>query len=357
VVALTLVIVVAVVVPLVLLFGTQTGCFNPGVSCPATEDIVNGPIIVNASQSNFYQFIVPYGAQDLDVHIQWSDGGGISVYVVNATELISWQAGHGLSSFYDSGQSTQGDVNLQVPTGDLYYLVFDNTLSTVQRSVQTSSGFSFMCPGLSCGSGPISQGNPSYPSCVSSNGSEVCSVTLVNSGSETSPTGTCIESWSLDEGPLQTWGAPRVGTFSPTMPFSHSATVTGTCTVTETTAPLGLAITVLIPFSNDENVVMYGPVSLNAPACTQSGTHLVCTFSINNDAMPGVVATKCQIEIGDNVTSWTGTVGGVTVFNSANHGGLFTCSVVGTEPTLGTPVTGIVRFSNGSYAPFSSEWS
>lgn len=338
--------------------GSQTVCFNPGVSCPAGEDIVNGPITVNASQYNYYQFSIQYGTQNLNVHAQWSSGGSIGVYIVNATELIDWQTGHGLRSFYNSGQVAQGDVNLRVPSDDLYYLVFDNTFSTVAKNVVTSAGFSFMCrPGL-CGATPIRQLNPSYPTCVPLNGNEVCSMTLSNTGTlESTPTGTCIQSWSLHEGPFQTWGVPREGVFHPTTAISPSFNITGTCTVTGTTAPLGLAITLLIPFTNGQNVMMYGPVSLNSPTCTQSGTNLDCNFRIENSVMPGVTATDCQIAVGDNVTRWKGTVGGTTAFNSENRGAMFTCSVLGSEPIIGTPVTGFVRFSNGSYAPFSSMWS
>jgi hypothetical protein len=340
----------------VILVGTmtsETACFDPGVSCPISIDIVNGPVTIGPGQSSYYQFSIPYGVQDLSVHLQWSSDGGISVYVMNATELIGWQGGQRLQSFYSSAES-QGNVNLQLPQDNLYYLVFSNPLPTVQV-VQTSSGFGYM--GGYVG-GPVQQLSPSAPSCVATNGSEVCSVTLTNLGSaETSPTGTCVESWAVDEGPLMTWGTPRSGVFSPTRPITRSSNLTGTCTVAGTTAPLGLAITVLIPLTGDYNLLIYGPVSLNAPACTQSGGRLVCTFTINNDATPGVTATACQIEVGQNVTRWVGTVGGTTVLNANNRGAQFTCSVVGSEPPVGTPVSGIVRFSDGSYALFSTRWS
>ena len=118
-------------------------------------------------------------------------------------------------------------------------------------------------------------------------------------------------------------------------------------------APLGLAITALIPFTDGNNIIMNGPMSLNAPTCIQSGSRLVFSFSIDNDFAPGVVATKCQIQVGDNVASWAGTVGGITAFNADTHGSLFTCSVTGTEPPVGTPVSGLVGFSDRSYASFS----
>lgn len=351
-IAISLILVAGIILLVGFLFSSQTGCFDPGISCPDTGDIVNGPLTVNASQYNFYQFSIPYGAQGINVHAQWSSGGSIGVYIVNATELISWQGGFGLHSYYSSGQSTNGDVSLNLPSDDLYYLVYDNTFSSVAKNIQTSSGFSYMCN--LCGATPIQQENPSYPTCVPLNGSEACSAILSNTGNlETSPTGVCIQSWSLREGPLQTWGVPRLGIFQPRTTVSPLSNTTGTCTVSGTTAPLGLAITVLIPFTDRNNIIMYGPVSLNAPTCTQSGSRLVCSFSIDNDFTPGVVATKCQIQVGDNVSSWAGTVGGVTAFNADTHGSLFTCSVTGTEPPIGTLITGLVSFSDGSYAPFS----
>jgi hypothetical protein len=346
----------------VLLLGSmtsETACFDPGVSCPVTGDIVNGPETVGPGRSNSYQFSIPYGVQDLSVHLQWSSGGRISVYVMNATELISWLGGQRLQAYYSSAES-QGYANLRLPAGNLYYLVFSNPLPTFQEVVQTDSGFSYMCGGSLCGTvgGPVQQLNPSAPSCVGTNGSEDCSVTLTNFGSaETSPTGTCVESWAVDEGPLMTWGTPHLGVFAPTTPITPSSNLTGTCTVAGATAPLGLAITVLIPFVGGYNVMMYGPVSLNAPTCTQSGTQLVCTFVINNDVMPGVFAIGCQIQVGDNVTRWTGILGGTTTFDAAHRGNRFTCSVTGSEPSIGTPVSGYVRFGDGSYAIFSSKWT
>jgi len=341
----------------VILVGTttsETACFDPGISCPASEDIVNGPVTVGPGQSNYYQFGIPYGVYDLSVHIQWSSDGRISVYVMNATELISWQGGRRPQSYYSSAESN-GYASLQLPAGNLYYLVFSNPLPTAQDVVQTDSGFSYM--GGPVG-GLVQQLNPSAPYCVDTNGSEVCSVTLTNLGSAgASPTGTCVESWAADEGPMMTWGIPRLGVFTPATPIAPSSNLTGTCTVTGAAAQLGLAITVLIPFAGDYNVLMYGPVSLNTPDCTQSGGQLVCTFRINNDATPGATATSCQIEVGDNATRWVGTVGGTTVLDANDLGAQFTCSVVGTEPPLGTPVSGLVSFSDGSYALFASRWS
>jgi hypothetical protein len=356
-IATSLVLVTGVIFLLGLLSSSNTACFNPGVTCPATEDIVNGPIAVNASQYDYYQFNIPYGAQEINVHAHWSSDGTIITRIMNATELISWRNGHAPDSFY-SKESSQGDVSLPLPSNDLYYLVFDNTISTVHKDIQTSSGFSFMCPLVTCGSGPIRQQNSSSAVCVASSGNEVCSLTLSNTGSqEASPKGTCVESWSSDEGPTFTWGTPRLGVYTPTTQIPKSASVGGSCTVSGMTAPLGLAITVLVPLSNGQNIVMYGPLSLNSPTCTKSETHLVCTFSIENDVSSGVTATECQIQVGDNVSRWKGTVGGTTTFNAENHGSLFTCSVLGSEPPIATPVAGIVRFSDGSYALFFSVWS
>jgi hypothetical protein len=136
---------------------TYNACTNQGISgsC-AAGDIVNGPVTINASQYNFYQFDIPYGAQDIAVHVQWSSEGTIGVYLMNATELIDWQGGHGLRTFYNSGLAQLGDLNLQVPPDDLYYLVFDNSLSSAARNVQATSGFSFMC-GLCSAAAPIQQ--------------------------------------------------------------------------------------------------------------------------------------------------------------------------------------------------------
>ena len=255
---------------------TYDPCPDQGISGPcAGGDIVDGPVTINASQYNFYQFDIPYGAQDIAVHVQWSSVGAIGVYVVNATELIGWQDGHGLRTFYNSGQAQLGDLNLKVPPDDLYYLVFDNSLSSAPRNVQETSGYNFTC-GLCSAAAPIQQQSSSAAACTAVNGSEACSVVLSNLGSEAaSPTGTCIESWSADEGPVLTWGAPHLGVFTPRTVISPSSYLSGTCTVAGSTAPLGLAITVQIPFTDGDNVDLYGPVSSNTVVATVTVTETV----------------------------------------------------------------------------------
>jgi len=196
---------------------------------------------------------------------------------MNATELIGWQNGHGLRTFYNSGQAQQGDLNLKVPPDDLYYLVFDNSLSPAARNVQETSGFSFMC-GLCSAGAPIQQMSSSAAACTAVNGSEACSVALSNLGSETaSPTGTCIESWSTDEGPGLSWGTPHLGVFTPRTAISPSSSLSGTCTIAGSTAPLGLAITVQIPFTGGTNVDLYGPVSSNTVVATVKVTETLTT--------------------------------------------------------------------------------
>ncbi len=259
---------------------------------------MNGPITVNASQYNFYQFDIPYGAQDIAVHVQWSSGGAIGVYVMNATELIGWQNGHGLRTFYNSGQAQQGDLNLKVPPDDLYYMVFDNSLSSVARNVQSTSGVSYMCS-LCSAAAPIQQLSSSAAACTAVNGSEACSVALSNLGSETaSPTGTCIESWSADEGPGLTSGTPHLGVFTPRTAISPSSSLSGTCTVTGFSAPLaplGLAITVQIPFTDGDNVDLYGPASLSTVVATVTVTETLTTQASQATTTYAIPTTNCTL--------------------------------------------------------------
>ena len=256
-------------------------------------DIVDGSITVNASQHSFYQFDVPYGAQGISVHAQWSSSGAIKVYVMNATDLIGWQSGHGLRAFYKSGQSSQGDVNMRVPPDDLYYLVFDNTLAPSATDVQVTSGVSYLCNLCSINE-PIQQLSSSSASCAAVNGSEVCSVALSNRGTEaTSPTGTCIESWSLDEGPGLSWGAPHLGVFTPSTPISPSSSLSGSCTVAGSSVPLGLAITVQIPFTDGVNLDLYGPAGVHTVVATLTVTETLTTQASQPTTTYASPTTNC----------------------------------------------------------------
>jgi hypothetical protein len=281
---------------------TYTACLDQPIFGPcAGGDIVNGPVTINASQYSLYEFDIPYGAQDIAVHLQWSSGGAIGVYVMNATELIGWQNGHGLRTFYNSGQAKQGDLNLMVPPDDLYYLVFDNSLSSAAKNVQGTSGVSYMCD--FCSTAPIQQLSSSAAACIAVNGSEACSVALSNLGNETaSPTGTCIESWGAVEGPVLTWGAPHLGVFTPRTAISPSSSLSGTCTVTGFTAPLELAIIVQIPFTDGDNVDLYGPASLNTVVATITVTETLTTQASQATTTYAIPTTSCTF-LGPDVTT------------------------------------------------------
>jgi hypothetical protein len=140
-----------------------------------------------------------------------------------------------------------------------------------------TSGFSYFCNLCSINE-PIQQPSSSSASCAAVNGSEVCSVALSNRGTEAaSPTGTCIEAWSLDEGPAYAWGAPHLGVFTPTTPISPSSSLSGTCTVAGSTVPVGLAVTVLIPFTDGVNVELYGPAGVHTVVETMTVTETLTT--------------------------------------------------------------------------------
>jgi len=291
----------------VVLYNQSANSSNTGISAglgsTTTGDIVNGPIIINASQYSFYQFGIPYGAQGIKVHAQWSSGSAIGVYIMNATDLVGWQGGQGLRTFYDSGRALQGDANVQVPPDDLYYLVFDNSRSPTASNAQVTSGISYLCNLCSIDE-PIQQPSSSSASCVAVNGSEVCSVALSNRGTEaTSPTGTCIESWSPDEGPVLTWGAPHLGVFTPRTPISPSSSLLGRCTVAGFSVPLGLAITVQIPMTDGTNLDLYGPSGLRTVVATATATETLTTQASQATTTFVVPATNCSLVAGSAVTT------------------------------------------------------
>lgn len=113
------------------------------VPTPHTVTIVNSMIRVEAGQSIYYQFSAPTGSTDTYVSGTFTAGGGsgndIRVYVMDEQNFINWRNGHQVSVYYNSGQETVGNINVNIPTGQNLYLVYDNTFSVFSAKEVTTN--------------------------------------------------------------------------------------------------------------------------------------------------------------------------------------------------------------------------
>jgi hypothetical protein len=100
-----------------------------------TEILSQGAFSVSAHEVNAGQFSVPNGATDVKVTGRFIASGGsgndIIVIIMSDTDYINWRNGHSASTYYNSGKVTADDIDVTLPAGKSYYLVFDNTFSVI----------------------------------------------------------------------------------------------------------------------------------------------------------------------------------------------------------------------------------
>jgi hypothetical protein len=114
-----------------------------------TVNIVKGLITVDASDYEYYQFTVPSGATNVEAHGSFTVSGGsgnaIVVLIMDLTEFFNWQNGHQTGAYYDSGQLTDSDFDVPLPSGSgTYCLVYSNTFSIMNpKNVNTEANLSF----------------------------------------------------------------------------------------------------------------------------------------------------------------------------------------------------------------------
>jgi hypothetical protein len=105
--------------------------------------LFNGSVSVDAGYFDFAPFNVTAGAKNVNVTGNFVASGGlgndIEVYIMDSTQYNSWYNGNQTSVYYDSGQVTSANINLQnLPAGQSYYLILDNSFSSI--SGKTLSG-------------------------------------------------------------------------------------------------------------------------------------------------------------------------------------------------------------------------
>ncbi len=115
--------------------------FRP-IGLPLMQKVVGDVIAVNATSYRVYPFSISSTAAGSSVQgdfaVSGGNGDGIRVYIMNATEFVSWQNGQAFSAYYSSGEATTGSIRADPPIGGTYYLVYDNTFSAGSKNVDTT---------------------------------------------------------------------------------------------------------------------------------------------------------------------------------------------------------------------------
>ena len=108
-----------------------------------TETVFSGSAAVNPGTYDVISFTVPSGATNVVLSGTLTASGGsgndIRVYVFDSTGLTNWENGHQASAYYATGQETAFNINVQLPGGGTYYVVFDNTFSVFSGKTVTGT--------------------------------------------------------------------------------------------------------------------------------------------------------------------------------------------------------------------------
>lgn len=128
------------------LYSSPSANSNPGGGIIPTEhkqNIVNGLISVDANGYNFYSFSAPSGSYNAKVEGRFEASGGsgndVRVAILDANGFTNYKNNHEASGYYSTGQQTVGDINVNIPSGETLYLVYDNTFSAFSdKNVRTT---------------------------------------------------------------------------------------------------------------------------------------------------------------------------------------------------------------------------
>jgi hypothetical protein len=107
-----------------------------------TINIVNATITVSAGTHDAYQVNISSSMSNPRITGSFTASGGsgndIIVYVMDNTNYVNWANGHQANCYYNSGQVTTGSFNVNLTTAGTYYVVYDNSFSTISKKVVTT---------------------------------------------------------------------------------------------------------------------------------------------------------------------------------------------------------------------------
>lgn len=120
------------------------------------QEVLDNSFTVTPHNFRYYKFALPEGSVNVSIIGQFSaqadqaanrtnakgeaDDNGIEVYVLSEEAFAVWQNGYAASSVYESGKTTQGKVEAELPAGaGIYYLIFSNKSSQkTAKNIQAS---------------------------------------------------------------------------------------------------------------------------------------------------------------------------------------------------------------------------
>jgi hypothetical protein len=111
------------------------------------QSVLDSSFSVAAHNFRYYKFSLPEGSMNVAILGQFAvlpdkanvtkskdsadqDAANIEVYVLSEPAFAVWQNGYATSSVFESGKSSQGPVQAELPPGaGIYYLIFNNKFS------------------------------------------------------------------------------------------------------------------------------------------------------------------------------------------------------------------------------------
>lgn len=96
-------------------------------------DIVKQSFSVEPRGLKWWQFNASHGMRVMGrFEAQGGSGNDIRCVLLDQDSFANWRSGHSAKAFYDSGKTTIGNIDVQVPEGR-YFLVFDNRFSVMSN--------------------------------------------------------------------------------------------------------------------------------------------------------------------------------------------------------------------------------
>ena len=107
-----------------------------------SQNVVNGTITVGPAAYKYYTAVVQSGMNNARLTGTFTATGGIlnaiKVEVMDSGNYANWTNGQQSTPIFKSGMISTDTLNVYLPSAGTYYLVYDNTWSTVTKQVRTT---------------------------------------------------------------------------------------------------------------------------------------------------------------------------------------------------------------------------
>lgn len=134
----------AIIISLFILFFNQT---NPQLnSTEITKSIIDGNITVSKKSYLFYDFNVPSNSYHIkgNFSIFENEKGTISVYVMDEFNLFLWINDKNPYMHFNSEGVNRGTIDEHVPSGGVFFLVFDNLSHETSKNLQVQIDYFYI---------------------------------------------------------------------------------------------------------------------------------------------------------------------------------------------------------------------